>query len=133
MVLKGSVSALVVRVSINESVIIKRFLDIGFYNFLIFFVEIKEEVELAVVLIRYLSEGIRGVFVFYRVNMFGIVADYFVQSNKNIIILVQIESQQGVDNVDVIVVIEGVDGIFVGFSDLVAVLGYFGNVLYSDV
>lgn len=78
MVLKGSVSALVVRVSINESVIIKRFLDIGFYNFLIFFVEIKEEVELAVVLIRYLSEGIRGVFVFYRVNMFGIVADYFV-------------------------------------------------------
>lgn len=65
--------------------------------------------------------------------MFGIVVDYFVQLNKNIIILVQIESQQGVDNVDVIVVIEGVDGIFVGFSDLVVVLGYFGNVLYLDV
>ncbi|STW04429.1 2-dehydro-3-deoxyglucarate aldolase [Klebsiella grimontii] len=32
--------------------------------------------------------------------MFGTVPDYFAQSNKNITILVQIESQQGVDNVD---------------------------------
>lgn len=63
---------------INELVIIKCFLDIGFYNFLIFFVEIKEEVELVVVLICYLLEGICGVFVFYCVNMFGIVVDYFV-------------------------------------------------------
>jgi 2-dehydro-3-deoxyglucarate aldolase len=34
--------------------------------------------------------------------MFGTVPDYFAQSNNNITILVQIESQQGVDNVDAI-------------------------------
>jgi hypothetical protein len=39
MALKGSVSAPVVRVPTNEPVIIKRLLDIGFYNFLIPFVE----------------------------------------------------------------------------------------------
>lgn len=48
MALKGSASAPVVRVPTNEPVIIKRLLDIGFYNFLIPFVETKEEAEQAV-------------------------------------------------------------------------------------
>ena len=43
MALKGSHSAPVVRVPTNEPVIIKRLLDIGFYNFLIPFVETQEE------------------------------------------------------------------------------------------
>lgn len=97
MALKGSASAPVVRVPTNEPVIIKRLLDIGFYNFLIPFVETKEEAEQAVASTRYPPEGIRGVSVSHRANMFGTVADYFAQSNKNITILVQIESQQGVD------------------------------------
>ncbi len=124
MALKGSASAPVVRVPTNEPVIIKRLLDIGFYNFLIPFVETKEEAEQAVASTRYPPEGIRGVSVSHRANMFGTVADYFAQSNKNITILVQIESQQGVDNVDAIAATEGVDGIFVGPSDLAAALGH---------
>lgn len=133
MVLKGSFSVQVVCVLINEFIIIKCMLDIGFYNFLVLFVEMVEQVVQVVVLICYLLEGICGVFVFYCGNMFGIVLDYFVQFNKNIFILVQIESQIGVDNVEVIVVIEGVDGVFVGLSDLVVVLGYLGNVVYFEV
>ena len=102
MALKGSISAPVVRVPTNEPVIIKRMLDIGFYNFLIPFVETKEQAINAVAATRYPPEGIRGVSVSHRANMFGTVPDYFVQSNKNITILVQIESQLGVDNVDAI-------------------------------
>ena len=60
MALKGSTSAPVVRVPTNEPVIIKRLLDIGFYNFLIPFVETKEEAEQAVASTRYPPEGIRG-------------------------------------------------------------------------
>lgn len=133
MALKGSASAPVVRVPTNEPVIIKRILDIGFYNFLIPFVETKEEAEQAVASTRYPPEGIRGVSVSHRANMFGTVADYFAQSNKNITILVQIESQQGVDNVDAIAATEGVDGIFVGPSDLAAALGHLGNASHPDV
>lgn len=133
MALKGSASAPVVRVPTNEPVIIKRLLDIGFYNFLIPFVETKEEAEQAVASTRYPPEGIRGVSVSHRANMFGTVADYFAQSNKNITILVQIESQQGVDNVDAIAATEGVDGIFVGPSDLAAALGHLGNASHPDV
>ena len=82
---------------------------------------------------RYPPEGIRGVSVSHRANMFGTVADYFAQSNKNITILVQIESQQGVDNVDAIAATEGVDGIFVGPSDLAAALGHLGNASHPDI
>lgn len=124
MALKGSQSAPVVRVPTNEPVIIKRLLDIGFYNFLIPFVETQEEAAQAVASTRYPPEGIRGVSVSHRANMFGTVPDYFAQSNSNITILVQIESQQGVDNVDAIAATEGVDGIFVGPSDLAAAFGH---------
>lgn len=57
MALKGSHSAPVVRVPTNEPVIIKRLLDIGFYNFLIPFVETEEEAVLAVAATRYPPEG----------------------------------------------------------------------------
>ncbi|MFT7834507.1 aldolase/citrate lyase family protein, partial [Salmonella enterica] len=59
--------------------------------------------------------------------------DYLAQSNKNITILVQIESQQGVDNLDAIAATDGVDGIFVGPSDLAAAFGHLGNANHPDV
>ncbi|HAZ54190.1 MAG TPA: 2-dehydro-3-deoxyglucarate aldolase [Franconibacter helveticus] len=133
MALKGSHSAPVVRVPTNEPVIIKRLLDIGFYNFLIPFVESEEEAVLAVASTRYPPEGIRGVSVSHRANMFGTVPDYFAASNKNITIIVQIESQQGVDNVDAIAATDGVDGIFVGPSDLAAALGHLGTASHPEV
>jgi 2-dehydro-3-deoxyglucarate aldolase len=46
---------------------------------------------------------------------------------------VQIESQQGVDNVDAIAATAGVDGIFVGPSDLAAALGHLGNASHPEV
>jgi len=133
MALKGSPSAPVVRVPTNDPVVIKRLLDIGFYNFLIPFVETEEEAVLAVASTRYPPEGIRGVSVSHRANMFGTVPDYFAQSNKNISILVQIESQAGVDNLDAILSTDGIDAVFVGPSDLAASLGHLGNASHPDV
>ncbi len=115
MALKGSSSAQVVRVPTNEPIIIKRMLDIGFYNFPVPFVETAEQAAQAVASTRYPPEGIRGS-PFHRGNMFGTVPDYFAQSNKNISILVQIESHRE-DNVEAIAATEGVDGVFVGPSD----------------
>lgn len=133
MALKGSVSAPVVRVPTNDAVIMKRLLDIGFYNFLIPFVENDEEARQAVAATRYPPLGVRGVSVSHRANMFGTVPDYFAQSDKNITILVQIESQAGLDNIDHIAATEGVDGIFVGPSDLAAALGHLGNAGHPEV
>lgn len=60
MTLKDSRSAPVVRPASNDVVLIKRLLDIGFYNFLVPMVETKEEAIKAVKATRYPPEGIRG-------------------------------------------------------------------------
>lgn len=133
MALKGSLSAPVVRPQFNDPVVIKRLLDIGFYNFLIPFVETQEQAELAVASTRYPPAGIRGVSVSHRSNMFGTVPDYFTSINDNIAVMVQIESQQGVDNLDAIAAVDGIDGIFVGPSDLAAGMGHLGNAGHPDV
>ncbi|WP_130831436.1 2-dehydro-3-deoxyglucarate aldolase [[Erwinia] mediterraneensis] len=133
MALKGSASAPVVRPPCNEPVIIKRLLDIGFYNFLIPFVETEEEARRAVASTRYPPAGIRGVSVSHRSNMYGTLADYNATINDNITVLVQIETPQGVDNIDAIAAVDGVDGIFVGPGDLSAALGYLGQPAHPEV
>lgn len=133
MALSAGHSAPVVRPSTNDPVIIKRLLDIGFYNFLIPFVESEEEAKQAVSATRYPPEGIRGVSVAHRSNAYGAVTDYFSRVNQNITVLVQIESQQGIDNLDAIAATEGIDGIFVGPGDLSAALGHLGNPSHPDV
>lgn len=133
MALKGSVSAPVVRPPCNEPVIIKRLLDIGFSNLLIPFVESEEEARRAVASTRYPPQGIRGVSVSHRSNMYGTVADYNSTVNDNITVLVQIETQQSVDNLDAIAAVDGVDGIFVGPGDLSAALGYLGQPAHPEV
>ncbi|MDX5628847.1 MULTISPECIES: 2-dehydro-3-deoxyglucarate aldolase [unclassified Brenneria] len=133
MALQGSRSAPVVRPPCNEPVIIKRLLDIGFNNFLIPFVESEEEAIGAVASTRYPPAGIRGVSVAHRSNAYGTEPDYFATINDNITVLVQIESRQGVDNLDAIAAVDGVDGIFVGPGDLSAALGYLGQPNHPEV
>jgi 2-dehydro-3-deoxyglucarate aldolase len=133
MALKDSRSAPVVRPPANDAVILKRLLDIGFYNFLIPFVESAQEARRAVAATRYPPAGIRGVSVMQRSNRYGTLPDYFTTVNDQICVLVQIETRTGLENLDSICAVEGVDGIFVGPSDLAAALGHLGNPNHADV
>jgi 2-dehydro-3-deoxyglucarate aldolase len=133
MALKDSVSAPVVRPPWNEPVIIKRLLDAGFHNFLLPFVENAEQAAAAVASTRYPPRGIRGVSVSQRGNRFGTVPDYLKISDDNITVLVQIESRPGLENVDAIAAVDGIDGVFVGPQDLAAALGHLGNPSHPDV
>lgn len=133
MALKDSPSAPVVRPPVNDPVIIKRLLDAGFYNFLIPFVESAEQARRAVAATRYPPAGIRGVSVAQRSNRYGTVSDYFTTINDQICVLVQIESRGGLENLDGICAVEGVDGIFIGPSDLAGALGHLGNAGHSEV
>jgi len=133
MALKGSHSAPVVRPPCNEPVIIKRLLDIGFNNFLVPFVETEEEARRAVASTRYPPAGIRGVSVSHRSNMYGTLPDYNQSINDIITVLVQIETRQGVDHIDAIAAVDGVDGIFFGPGDLSAALGYLGQPAHPEV
>jgi 2-dehydro-3-deoxyglucarate aldolase len=121
--LKDSPSAPIVRPQWQDPVVIKRLLDIGFYNFLIPFIETPEQAARAVAATRYPPQGFRGVGVSHRSNKFGNVSDYFARINDEICVTVQIESKQGVENAAAIAAVEGVDALFIGPSDLSAAYG----------
>jgi 4-hydroxy-2-oxoheptanedioate aldolase len=68
-----------------------------------------------------------------RANRFGTVPDYFTRAREEICLLVQIETQKGLDNLDEIAALDGIDGVFIGPADLSASLGHAGNVRHPDV
>jgi 2-dehydro-3-deoxyglucarate aldolase len=133
MALKDSVSAPVVRPSWNNPVELKRLLDGGFYNFLIPFIESADEAARAVAATRYPPQGFRGVSVAQRSNRYGTVPGYFEGVNEQICVMVQIESRKGVAAATAIAAVDGVDGLFVGPSDLAAGLGHLGNANHPEV
>lgn len=133
MALKDSASAPVVRPSWNNPVELKRLLDGGFYNFLIPFIETGEEAQRAVAATRYPPQGFRGVSVSQRGNRFGTVPGYFEGVNEQICVMVQIESRKGVAAATEIASVDGVDGLFIGPSDLAAGFGHFGNPAHPEV
>ena len=133
MALKDSPSAPVVRPQWNDTVEIKRLLDAGFYNVMIPFVQSADEARRAVAATRYPPEGVRGVSVAQRSNRYNTVPDYLKIINENITVIIQIENHAGVDAIDDICSVAGVDGIFIGPSDLAAALGHLGNAAHPDV
>lgn len=133
MALKDSPSAPVVRPQWNDAVLIKRLLDIGFYNFLIPYVESADEARRAVEATRYPPQGIRGVSVSMRNNRYGTVPDYQRVINDNIAVIVQIESRTAVNAVPGICAVDGVDAVFIGPSDLAANYGHMGQPTHPDV
>jgi 4-hydroxy-2-oxoheptanedioate aldolase len=117
----------VVRPAWNDTVLIKRYLDIGAQTLLIPQVQTEQEAQQAVDAIRYAPRGVRGVGGAVRATRFGRVADYMRLCEEELCLLVQVESQQALDNLERIAAVEGVDGVFIGPADLAASLGHPGN------
>jgi 4-hydroxy-2-oxoheptanedioate aldolase len=123
----GGTAHPVVRPAWNDTVLIKRFLDAGVQSFLIPYVQTEEEARAAVAATRYPPKGVRGFASASRASRFGRVKDYYAHADEEICVLVQIETQQGLDNLETIARVEGVDGVFIGPGDLSAALGYLGS------
>src|SRR5258708_11786005 len=118
----------VVRVPWNDMVTIKRVLDIGAQSILIPYVSTADEAKAAVSYTRYPPQGVRGVAGSTRASRFGRVKDYARRAHEEICVLVQVETQEGLDNIEAIAAVEGVDGVFIGPADLHASLAYIGEI-----
>jgi 4-hydroxy-2-oxoheptanedioate aldolase len=123
----------VVRVAWNDAVLLKRLLDIGARSLLIPFVQSAEEARRAVAATRYPPQGIRGVSVSHRANRFGRVAGYLKAAHEQICVLVQLETGPALEALEAIAAVEGVDGLFIGPSDLAAALGHLGDAAHPAV
>lgn len=123
----------VVRPAWNETILIKRYLDIGVQSFLVPYVQSAEEAAAAVAAVRYPPRGVRGVAGTTRASRYGRVADYVSRAEEEICVLVQIETRMGLDNLDAIVRTDGIDGVFIGPADLAAGLGHLGQIGHAEV
>jgi 4-hydroxy-2-oxoheptanedioate aldolase len=123
----------VVRPAWNDPVLIKRILDVGATSILVPFVQNAEEAKKAVAATRYPPAGIRGVATSTRASRFMRIKDYLRKANDEICVLVQVETRTALDNLESIAAVEGVDGVFIGPSDLAAALGHLGNPGHPDV
>jgi 4-hydroxy-2-oxoheptanedioate aldolase len=123
----------IIRPAWNDAVLAKRCLDIGAQTLLFPYVQTVEEAKAAVASTRYPPQGIRGVSVAARASRYGRTPGYLTKANDEICVLVQVETRQSLDRIEAIAAVEGVDGVFIGPSDLAASLGHVGNPQHADV
>ncbi|WP_372500772.1 HpcH/HpaI aldolase/citrate lyase family protein (plasmid) [Tistrella mobilis] len=128
----GTASA-VVRPAWNDKVLIKRLLDIGAQTLLVPFVQSAEEAAAAVLASRYPPHGVRGVAGATRASRYGQTEDYFAVANQEICVLVQVETGEALGRLEEIATVDGVDGVFIGPSDLAASMGHLGRPGHPEV
>ena len=94
----------------------------------------QEEAEMAVKACKYPLEGIRGVAGSPRAPGYGQnLGDYLQRANHEIFIMIAVETPEAVANLDEILKVEGLDGIFIGPMDLASSMGYFGDPSQPEV
>jgi 4-hydroxy-2-oxoheptanedioate aldolase len=131
--MQGGTAEPVFRIPWNEPVIIKRALDVGARSLLIPWVQNAEEARRAVASTRYPPLGIRGVARAIRANDYGRTTDYHRRAHLDTCVLVQLETKTALSDIEAVAAIDGVDGIFIGPSDVAASLGHLGDPKQPEV
>lgn len=117
--LKATPTFPVVRVPWLDRVPVKVMLDAGASGIMFPSIDTKEQAEQAVSFMRYAPQGVRGVSAGTRACNYGLnFSSYFNSSNEDLLVVTQIETQAGIDNIKDIANVEGVDVLFVGPVDL---------------
>lgn len=118
----------------GDSVLIKQLLDVGVQTLLIPMVDDAEQAAQLVAATRYPPNGFRGVgYGTARVSRWDLRTDYPKVADQEVCLLVQAETKTAIDHLDDICAVEGVDGVFLGPSDLAAAYGHLGNPAHPEV
>jgi 4-hydroxy-2-oxoheptanedioate aldolase len=112
----------------------KQLLETGVQTLLIPMVETAEQAAGLVRAMRYPPEGIRGVgAALARASRWGRIHDYSAQANDQMCLLLQVETRLGYENLEEILAVDGVDGIFFGAADLAASYGLLGQSNHPSI
>lgn len=109
------------RVPTNDTAQINKLLDAGAYGIICPMISTVAEAEAFVRACRYPPVGNRS-FGPARGLLYG-GADYFDAANAEVVTMAMIETREGLENLEAIVAVEGLDGIYVGPNDLCLALG----------
>jgi 4-hydroxy-2-oxoheptanedioate aldolase len=124
----------VVRVPVGDPVVLKQVLDLGAQNILFPMVCSSAQAQEIVEAVHYPPRGRRGVgSALARSARWNRVPDYLQRADTHVSLFVQIETAEGVAAAAEIAAVDGVDGVFVGPSDLAASMGLLGQPSHPDV
>lgn len=132
--MQGSEAVPLVRVPWNDAMVVKRVLDAGAYGIIFPAVSTRDDAEAAVFACKYPPEGLRGAAASPRAAGYGQnTGNYLAHANAQLLVIAMIETGAGVENLDEILAVPGIDGVFIGSMDLVLSLGYSADPTHPDV
>ncbi len=124
----------VVRIPKGDDALIKQALDIGATTLMVPMVESAAQARQLVRAMRYPPQGIRGVGSgIARSARWSAYPNYLHEANERVCLIVQVETREALAQVKEIAEVEGVDGVFIGPSDLAASFGYLGQPAHPEV
>ena len=124
----------VVRIASDDPILMKRLMDAGVQSFIIPMIESADQAETMVKALRYPPKGTRGVgTALARAAQWNRVNDYFKLADDEMCLITQIESVKGVEALDDILAVEGIDVVFLGPADLAGSMGVVGQPGHPDV
>ena len=124
----------VVRVPSADAVVLKQVLDLGATSVLVPMVSSADEAAAVVVATQYPPRGRRGVgSALARSARWNRIDGYLTDAARHVSVFVQVESAEAVAAAAEIAAVDGIDGVFVGPSDLAASMGLIGQQGHPEV
>ena len=117
-----------VRVRDNTEAEIQRALDLGAAGVQVPQIETRADAEAAAEAARFDPIGSRGLSQYVRAGEYVGSDTYTEDQNERTLLVVQVEGERGVENIDEILAVEGIDVVFLGPYDLSQSLGIPGQV-----
>ncbi len=115
--------------------VVQKYMDMGAGGLLLPNAETAEQARLLVDLAKYAPLGNRGVQLLRGHSGFEKIAnpvEYMKKANDETILMVQIESPVGVQNIDDLLAVDGIDAAFIGPNDLSQSMGIMGRFEHPD-
>lgn len=124
----------IVRPEDGRTALLKRLLDIGAQTLLVPMCDTAEQARELVQAVKYPPEGIRGLgSSLARAANWNRTSGYLQNANDEICLIVQAETVTAMENLADIAAVDGIDGVFIGPSDLSASMGHIGNPDHPEV
>ena len=124
----------IVRPVSDDPALLKKLCDLGAQSFIVPMIDTPEQAAAVVSAVRYPPDGIRGMGTsLARAARWNAVEDYVGQANDQMLVVVQAETTTAIDNLDAIANTPGIDGVFIGPSDLSASMGHVGKASHPEV
>jgi 4-hydroxy-2-oxoheptanedioate aldolase len=130
----GGDATVVVRVPSSDPIYLKRLVDAGVEGILVPMVDTAEQARSIVAACRFPPRGTRGnAWDIARASSYGFATDYYGQADDSLLIIAQVETATAVDNAAEIAAVNGIDGIFIGPTDLSGSIGLPGQTGAPEV